>query len=139
MWKIMCLILKISPLLHISKKCASHFGRDPVNEKINSLRKLKHGTLTENSQMKINSLRKLKHGYLIHTWLDNAFQGTVVHQAVMPSLHADWRLTWNYGHSPLNLYDKALRLYIQSLLYHIRLSPSCKFLTPKLTHYTRKP
>ena len=71
----MCLILKISPLLHISKKCASHFGRDPVNEKINSLRKLTHGIP------------------LIHTLLDNAFQGTVVHQAVMPSLHADGRLT----------------------------------------------
>ena len=37
--------------------------------------------------MKINSLKKQKHGYLIDTWLEKAFKGTVVNQAVQ-SLHA---------------------------------------------------
>ena len=30
--------------------------------------------------MKINSLKKQKHEYLIHTWSDKAFKGTVVNQ-----------------------------------------------------------
>ena len=43
-------------------------------------------SFTENSQMKINSLKKLKHWYLIHTWSDKAFKGTVVNRTI-PSLH----------------------------------------------------
>ena len=30
--------------------------------------------------MKMISLKKQKHGYLVHTWSDNAFKGTVRNQ-----------------------------------------------------------
>ena len=38
--------------------------------------------------MKIYSLKKQKHGYLIHTWSDKAFNGTVVNRA-MSSVHGE--------------------------------------------------
>ena len=37
-------------------------------------------------QMKIKSLKKQKHWYIIYTWADKAFKGTVVNW-VLPSLH----------------------------------------------------
>ena len=40
---------------------------------------------------KINSLKKQNQWYLIHTWSDNAFKGTVVNRALL-SLHGT-RLT----------------------------------------------
>ena len=36
--------------------------------------------------MKINSLKKCKHGYLIHTWSDKAYNGTVVNRT-FPSFY----------------------------------------------------
>ena len=36
--------------------------------------------------MKMNSLKKQKNAYLIHTWSDEAFKGTVVNRT-MSSLH----------------------------------------------------
>ena len=38
------------------------------------------------SQMKINSLKEQKDWYLIHTWSDKAFKGTIVNQT-LSSLH----------------------------------------------------
>ena len=37
--------------------------------------------------MKINSLNKQKHGYLIQTWWDKSFKGTVVVNWTFSSLH----------------------------------------------------
>ena len=31
----------------------------------------------EKPQLKVNSFQNYKHGYIIHTWLDNDFKGTV--------------------------------------------------------------
>ena len=42
---------------------------------------------SENPQMNINTLKKQKHEYLIHTWSDKGFKGTVVNRA-LSSLHA---------------------------------------------------
>ena len=36
----------------------------------------------EKPQIKINSLKKQKHGYLMHTWSDKAYKGTIVNQAL---------------------------------------------------------
>ena len=36
--------------------------------------------------MKMHSFKKRKYGYVIHTWSDKAFKGTVVNQA-LTSLH----------------------------------------------------
>ena len=36
--------------------------------------------------MKMISLKKQKHGYLVHTWSDKAFMGTVVNRT-LSSLH----------------------------------------------------
>ena len=57
-----------SVILWISykKKCANHCCREPTNE---------------NKQFK-----KIKHEYLIFTWSDKAFNGTVLHWG-MPSSH----------------------------------------------------
>ena len=41
--------------------------------------------------MKINSLKKQKHGYLIHTWLEKAFKGTVVNGALVGSLEITFK------------------------------------------------
>ena len=41
----------------------------------------------EKPHIKINSLKKQKHWYLIHTWSDKTFKGTVVNRT-LPSLHA---------------------------------------------------
>ena len=74
-WLEKCLILIISPLLHISHKCVQV-------------------TFPEKLQMKLNSLKKQKHKYLIHIWSDKAFKGTVVNRALLSLL---WRVTWNYA------------------------------------------
>ena len=63
-WRYRCFHQIFPPLLSVRKKCASHFLRE---------------TAIENKQ-------KPKHGYLIHTWSDKAFKGTVVNQA-LPSWH----------------------------------------------------
>ena len=55
-----CLFLWISILFLKCKKSASHFVREPKIE--------------------------IKHTYLIHTWSDTAFEGTVVNRE-LPSLH----------------------------------------------------
>ena len=55
-----CSFLRISLLFLKSKKSASHFLREPKTE--------------------------IKHTYLIHTWSDTAFEGTVVNRE-LPSLH----------------------------------------------------
>ena len=58
-WIEICLILIISPLLCISKKCESHFRRESANKHLKVLKKQKLGNVT-------------------HIWLANVFKGTVV-------------------------------------------------------------
>ena len=36
----------------------------------------------EKPQLKINNLKKKKHWYLIHTWSDKSFDGTIVNGAL---------------------------------------------------------
>ena len=43
-------------------------------------------TFADKPQMKIKSLKEEKHWYLIHTWSEKAFKGTVVNRA-LPFLH----------------------------------------------------
>ena len=82
-----------SPLFLISKKCASHFCREPANN---------------------NSLKKQTHNYLIHTWTDNAFKGSIVNRA-LTSLH--WRSLEVTLTVPLIWKVSA---YLERLLYGIK-------------------
>ena len=48
--------------------------------------KIAQVTFVETPQLKKNSIHYYKHLYLIQTWSDKAFKGTVVNR-VLPSLH----------------------------------------------------
>ena len=72
-----CLMLIISPLLLINKKCASYFCRETINE--------------------INSLKKQEHVYLIHSWINKGYSSKSDIDVFA------WRVTWNYSYIPFKL------------------------------------
>ena len=47
-------------------------------------------TFEETPQMKIKSLKKQKHRYLINTWSDNAFKGTVARETSAGKKYKPW-------------------------------------------------
>jgi len=71
-----------------------------------SFRKNAQVTFVENRQLKMICFKNYKHWYLIHTWSDwQRFEGYwwIVHSNLIV-----WRITWNYGFSPLNPPSTAL-------------------------------
>ena len=57
--------------------------------------------------MKINSLKKQKHGYLIHTWSDNDFKGTVVNRALSCFYRGSLEITRTV---PLSFFDEVISI-----------------------------
>jgi len=64
LWRKKCLFLWISLLFLKSKKCPTV-------------------TFAEKPQMKIINLMEQKPAYLVHTWSDNAFKGTLVNRTLV--------------------------------------------------------
>ena len=55
--------------------------------------------------MKINSLKKEKYGYLIHTWSDKTYRGTLCKSGIAVFV---WRIIWTYADSPLNIMHRVI-------------------------------
>ena len=49
--------------------------------------------IVEKPQLKVNSFQNCKHWYLVHTWSDKAFKGTVGNRALLSLAK---RVIWNY-------------------------------------------
>ena len=58
-------------------------------------------TFVVKPQLKNNQLKKNKHRYLIHTWIDKAFKGSIEVQALIIHIF-EWRVTCNNSDSPFS-------------------------------------
>ena len=90
----MWLILVISPLFLTSKKCASYFCRETIDE-IKQFKRTKSWTSNN----------------LIHIWSDKAFKGNDV-IAVLLLLHEG--VIWNLAYSP-NLIRSSIQNFLDSI------------------------
>ena len=62
--------------------------------------------------MKINSLDKQKHGYLINTWSDKDFKGTVVNQALLYLREWSLKIT-------LTVPVTSILKYLNSMIFYV--------------------
>ena len=67
------------------------------NSKMSSCSRNAQFTFVEKPQLKIISLQNYKHWYLIRTWSDKAYMGTVVNRVLALFKR---RVAWNYAYSP---------------------------------------
>ena len=75
----------------MSEKSVSHFPKEP--------------------QIKINNVKKQKHGYLIHTWSDKAFEGSVVNRALSSFLGGSLEYTFTVDPLVISTAGKQYRNY----------------------------